>query len=158
VIHRLKYGEKIQLAGPLGRLLLTTFFRHWKLGEIDMVVPVPLHRHRFKGRGFNQSHLVVRGWAELLAKATDGVATIRISYRSLVRHRRTRPQTGLGRKERIENLRHAFSLTGAVNLTDQRVLLVDDVLTTGATLEECTKVLLDGGAAHVDVLTLARAE
>jgi len=158
VIHRLKYGEKIQLAGPLGRFLLTTFFRFWAKDSIDMVVPVPLHIKRFRERGFNQAYLLIREWAGLLEKSADRFAEIRITHRALERHRRTQPQTGLGRMRRIENIKHAFRLTGAVSVTSQRVLLVDDVFTTGATVEECTRVLLEGGARRVDVLTLARAE
>ncbi len=157
VIHRLKYGGKIQLAGPLGRLLLATFFRFWEKDSVDMVVPVPLHIKRFRQRGFNQAYVLIRKWAGLLEETADRPAAIEITRRVLARNRRTRPQTGLGRMGRIENIKHAFSLTGAVDVTDRRILLVDDVMTTGATVAECTKVLIEGGARYVDVLALARA-
>ena len=157
VIHRLKYGGKIQLARPLGRLLFATFLRFWDRGGIDRVVPVPLHTTRFRARGFNQAYLLVRQWPDFFKKTGDVPAGIRIDPRVLVRHRPTRPQTGLGKKRRVENIKNAFSLADGVDMTDQRVLLVDDVFTTGATAEECAEVLLKGGARQVDVLTLARA-
>jgi predicted amidophosphoribosyltransferase len=75
----------------------------------------------------------------------------------LVRNRWTEPQTGLGRKQREANIKNAFSVTDASTLNDKNVLLIDDVYTTGATVDECAKVLLRSGAKHVDVLTLARA-
>ena len=150
MIHRLKYGGKLQLARPLGKVLMATFLRYWDNDDIDLVVPVPLHRNRFRERGFNQAYLLVREWDGLSAGG-------RIAPRTLIRHRPTRPQTGLGKRGRIENIRDAFALSGGVSVTGKRVLLVDDVFTTGATAGECAGVLIEGGASRVDVLTLARS-
>jgi len=157
MIHRLKYGGKVQLARPLGKLLLAAFFSYWNTGGIDLVVPVPLHKDRFRRRGFNQAYLLIRGWAEPSAGGRPLPADTRIAYRTLIRHRPTLPQTGLGKKGRVENIKDAFTLSGDIPVADRRVLLVDDVFTTGATAGECARVLLKGGARHVDVLTLARS-
>jgi ComF family protein len=150
MIHRLKFGGKVQLARPLGQILIQTFFAYWDAADIDLVVPVPLHKTRFRKRGFNQAYLLIRNWA--------GLPTgVRIAQQALVRHRPTRPQSGLGKTGRMENIKNAFILSGDTTVADRRVLLVDDVFTTGATAVECTGVLLGGGARHVDVLTLARS-
>lgn len=123
---------------------------------MDMVVPVPLYRHRFRKRGFNQAYLVLRpwidpSWQQALAKPPAVSANI------LERMRRTSPQTGLGRKARQSNLRHAFKLKNVDTVKGKRILLVDDVYTTGATVNECTRILMQAGAERVDVLTIARA-
>ena len=108
-------------------------------------MPVPLHRKRLVQRGFNQAYLLVRTWG----KAVN---------RSMLR--RTRPtsfQTGLKRKERFANVRGAFAVNDPAAVRGKRVLLVDDVYTTGATVMECTRTLLKNGASSVDILTIARA-
>ena len=158
-VHLLKYRGKIQLAGPLGRLLFASFIRFWAPDRIDLLVPVPLHRRRLRQRGFNQAWLLIREWERLLAGMGNGQPRIRTAPRALVRHRRTPPQTGLDKNGRRENMKHAFCLSGEVPVADRRILLVDDVFTTGATAAECARVLHDdGGARTVDVLTLARAQ
>jgi len=160
LIHALKYRGKIQLARPLGALLYTTFIHHWAEGEIDTVIPVPLRRSRFRGRGFNQAYLLVRNWPGLEAAespADDGRPSIHLDRKSLVREGKTASQTGSGREERIANVKNVFAVRDGCKLAGKRILLIDDVYTTGATVEACAKVLLGNGAAHVDVLTLARA-
>jgi len=157
MIHRLKYGGKVQLARPLGKLLFAAFFSYWNTGGIDLVVPVPLHKDRFRGRGFNQAYLLIRDWAAPSAGWRLLPANTRIAPRTLVRHRPTRPQTELDKKGRVENIKDAFTLSGDIPVAGRRVLLVDDVFTTGATAGECARVLMKGGALHVDVLTLARS-
>lgn len=122
-----------------------------------MVTPVPLHRRRFSQRGFNQAYLLVRHWPRFL-QAEDAVAEKPcILKQALVRHRPTRPQTGLGRRERLSNLKGAFALASGVSVAGKAILLVDDVMTTGTTVDECARVLTAAGAGRVDVLTLARA-
>lgn len=148
-IHALKFKGKVSLAGPLGRLLLDTFRHYWMAGDIDVVAPVPLHRHRFRQRGFNQAYLLVRGWA--LPEETLIVGDL------LVRTRATDAQTGLDRQQRRKNIRNAFSMNRRGQSAGKRVLLVDDVLTTGATADACADALIRDGAKRVDVLTLARA-
>lgn len=148
-IHALKFKGAVALADPLGQLLMVTFRRHWSPGDIDVVAPVPLHWRRFRQRGFNQAYLLIRGWD--LPEESVIVRDL------LVRRRATAPQTGLDRRQRRVNLKEAFALRRPGQAAGKRVLLVDDVLTTGATAEACARALLRDGAERVDLLTLARA-
>jgi ComF family protein len=157
LIHCFKYNGKIQLACPLGKLLLSSFNLYWNLNSIDMIIPVPLHVKRFRTRGFNQAFLLVKDWDKIAATWNVKLPVMQIERHALVRNRWTEPQTGLGRKKRMANIKNAFSLKNSPKIIGKRILLVDDVLTTGATANECAKVLLRGGAGQVDVLTLARA-
>jgi len=155
VIHSFKYKEKLQLARPLEELLFSVFVTHWNIDDFDLVVPVPLHLKRFRSRGFNQAYLIIKDWPEIAGKLRSG--NFAIGKDALSRIAWTQPQTGLGRKQRMENIRGAFSVCDESKVAGKRILLVDDVYTTGATVDECAKAILEGGAASVDVLTLARA-
>jgi ComF family protein len=115
----------------------------------DVVVGVPLHPERERRRGFNQAHL--------LARALAHGADLPVS-KSLTRTRNTRTQTDLSAGERRLNVRDAFTAGSDSALKGARVLLVDDVITTGATLRECAVTLLSGGAREVRSITVARAE
>ncbi|UCD86863.1 MAG: ComF family protein [Desulfobacterales bacterium] len=148
-IHLFKYGNKTSLSRPLSALARKTFFQFWEQNSIDLVVPVPLHMKRLRERGFNQAHLVVRRWVTQEDIPFDGL--------TLSRSRWTEPQTNLSRADRRKNIKGAFSLRHPERIKGQRILLVDDVYTTGATVNECAKVLMKAGAEFVDVLTLARA-
>jgi ComF family protein len=153
LIHRYKYQGCVQLAKPLGAMLWKTFQRHWPTDQIDLVVPVPLHRRRQRWRGFNQSALMLRYWPG----SRVANAGFRIVSDLLVRHRATRPQVGLDADARRINMANAFRLRNPSTIKDRHVLLVDDVLTTGATVDACARSLMQAGAATVRVLTLARA-
>jgi competence protein ComFC len=135
------YGIK-RLNRPLGRLLL-----EFDLTGFDAVVPVPLSLKGLRDRGFNQSLL--------LAKTVSSNIKVPLMPDRLMKIRETPPQIGLNAKERTANLKGAFRVDG--KFTDLRILLIDDVMTTGATADECTKQLLKAGAVEVVVLTLARA-
>jgi ComF family protein len=137
-IHALKFKNQVNLAIPLGALLFETFRHYWTAGDIDVVAPVPLHRHRFRQRGFNQAYLLVRRWA--LPAETVVIRDL------LVRTRATAPQTGLDRQQRRINIKNAFSVNRRGQSAGKRVLLVDDVLTTGATAEACADALIRDGA------------
>ncbi|MFO7962511.1 MAG: ComF family protein [Desulfobacterales bacterium] len=154
-IHCLKYRAKARLAGPLGKLLFMVLVTCWDVGDIDVVVPVPLHARKMRKRGFNQSALLVRNWPEWAA-GLAGCRTLSVDTRSVIRQRQTISQTGLSKRDRMENVKHAFYVNTPAGVGDKRVLLVDDVYTTGATVSECAKVLKKAGAVNVDVLTLAR--
>jgi len=145
-IHRLKYGNLQAVAIPLGRFMA----EYWKAHHIpaEVIVPVPLHISRLRERGYNQ--------ATLLARELGKSIGLPVSENSLVRVRATRPQVGLNAQERKENVRHAFRCTNA-ELRHKQVLLVDDVYTTGATLEACSVTLHQIGVRSVWALTLARA-
>jgi ComF family protein len=153
LIHGVKYGGRIGIARSLGRLLFSAFEAHWPAdGDgIDRVIPVPLHARRMRARGFNQAHLLVRDWPRL--GAPEGLT---VQPRALIRARHTASQVGLSRRRRRQNVKNAFSVTDPESIGGKQVLLVDDVLTTGATVEECVRVLRRAGAKRVDVLTLAR--
>ena len=157
LVQAFKYNGKIQLSRPLGAILRATFNRYWQAADFDLIVPVPLHRRKLKQRGFNQVWLMMRQWAILDRDTQAPTASTLFDGDVIVRTLPTHSQTGLGRQERIANLRNAFGLKGKKTLTDLSVLLVDDVYTTGATANECARMLRKSGARQVDVLTLARA-
>ena len=157
VIHRMKYAGKVQVARPLGALLFFALIRYWEPGRIDLAIPVPLHLKKIRTRGFNQSFLLVRGWESMAAALNIEQPFIKVDGRALIRERWTEQQTGLGKKKRLANIKNAFSVSDATRIAGKKILLVDDVYTTGATVNECARVLLGAGARRVDVLTLAQA-
>ncbi len=156
VIHAYKYGEKVQLAHPLSVLLFAAFLKYWQRRPIDLIVPVPLNKKRFRKRGFNQAYLLIKDWASIMRTADFSMEPVKIDRHVLERIRATLPQTGLGRKDRMSNVKKAFALSRPEAVKDRRILIIDDVYTTGATVSECARVLLRGGAERVDILTLAR--
>lgn len=148
-IHVYKYGKKAAVAKPLGLLVRDCFNRHWRQGETDLLLAVPLHRKRLRERGFNQARLLVSRWAEAQG--------LRLEDSILVRRRMTEPQTGLPLERRKGNVKGVFNVERPESVKDKRILIVDDVYTTGATANECARVLKKAGAEYVDVLTLAKA-
>jgi len=148
LVHALKYGDRLDLAPTLG-LWMARAGRDL-LAEADAVVPVPLHWRRLWARRFNQS--------ALLADAVARDSRRPVLHDALRRVKATPQQVGLTRAQRAENVQGAFrmSATGRAAVAGRRLVLVDDVLTTGATAEGCARTLLRAGAANVDVLTFAR--
>lgn len=148
LVHRLKYGDRTELALTLGRMMAQA--GHELLAEADFIVPIPLHRTRLWTRRFNQAAAL----AQVLAQHS-GVA---FGPAALARVKRTKQQIGLTRPQRAENLQGAFKvLPGMKPLVEgRRILLVDDVLTTGATVNAAARALLRAGATEVDILTFAR--
>ena len=142
VLHALKYDGRRSLAPPLARLMLESCGA--ALEDIDVCVPVPLHHWRLWRRGFNQ--------AEDLARRLE-----RPVRRLLVRTRATRPQMDLPAARRHANVRGAFRVTDFARVGGLRIALIDDVCTTGATLEACARVLREAGAGDVVAVTAARA-
>ena len=157
IIHRFKYAGKIQLAKPFGGLMGHTYMRYWHPDSIDLILPVPLHHKKFRYRGFNQSYLMVASWKSNSALKPLAAFNKRIRTDVLIRSKATVSQTGLGRHQRLKNIKGAFGVRLPEAVEGKRVLLTDDVYTTGATVNECAHSLLKAGAARVDVLTLARA-
>lgn len=158
LIHSYKYNSRTCLAKPLGGLLYEEFIRQFDPEEIDAVMAVPLHARRMRHRGYNQALLMIRHWPEMAAERGHLQNWEVICHdRALCRKTHTRPQTGLDRKARAKNIKGAFDVSAPGFCKDRSLLLVDDVMTTGATLDECAKALYRAGAARVSVLTLARA-
>ncbi|MDY0222011.1 MAG: ComF family protein [Desulfobacterium sp.] len=157
LVHQFKYGKKICLARPLGRLMFHTFMEHFSSSSppMDIIVPVPLHIRRLRQRGFNQAYLLVRDFPGLWTAATGSSPGWSISNTILLRSRNTPSQTGFDRKDRLKNLRDAFTVKGKIK--GKRILLIDDVYTTGATSGEAALTLFDAGALTVDLLVLVRA-
>ena len=148
LIHRLKYNREIWIVKTLGRILVQGLDDvRLSAQDFDAIVPVPLHQKRLREREFNQAALL----AGQLSRAS-GLPVRDV----LVRSRYTGTQTALDRAERRQNLRNAFSLRKNADVTDQNLLLIDDVLTTGSTLDACAAILLEQGAESVRALTLAR--
>jgi ComF family protein len=150
-IVRMKYESRPDLARPLGDLLWRALEPHATSLRGSIVVPVPLHPSRLAERGFNQSALLARRLARRLGAP--------FAARGLARTRETLQQASLDRAARVDNVAGAFDLRGArgVSLVRGRaVVLVDDVMTTGATLDACERVLADGGATRVHRIVLAR--
>lgn len=145
LVHQLKFGEKIGFARTIGEMLLTLLLNTNE--KPDCLLPVSLHKSRLRQRGFNQSIEISRVLAKDLA--------IAIEYTAVVRHRSTTAQTGLNAKQRKNNIKGAFSLAGKLNY--KHVLIIDDVMTTGSTVNELAKLLKKNKVARVGVLSIARA-
>jgi len=149
MIHEFKYGRQIHLRHLVARWLHAALDDERLCGRrFDVIVPVPLHPARQRERGFNQASVL----AELLSAQTSIPAKP-----VLERIRYTTTQTALDRSERMENLHNAFRLRKNADVRGLRVLLVDDVLTTGSTLNECARLLKRAGALSVHAATAARA-
>ena len=147
-IHELKYAQRSHLADSLGSLL-ASFAQTW-IGELKgcLIMPVPLHPRRLRTRGFNQSLLLARRVASKTGSYFD--------FLSLRRTRFTEPQTELSSEERKKNVRKAFEVVKPEAVKGRTIVLVDDVATTGSTLNECAKALKRAGADSVLCLVLAR--
>ncbi|NOY68556.1 MAG: ComF family protein [Deltaproteobacteria bacterium] len=156
LIHAYKYHGRIRLAKPLSVLLFQLFIGYDGFHDIDTVIPVPLHRRRLRERGFNQAFMMVMHWPDF-DKSGKFKTGFCVDGTSLVRRKKTESQTGLGRDDRIKNIRGAFLVKRPEAIADKNILVVDDVYTTGSTVSECASTLMKAGAAGVWVLTLAKA-
>lgn len=146
-VHLFKYSGYWKLGRGLIRSRLTEFLP--SLEDVELILPVPLHASRLRMRGFNQAVVLAREIAE-------GNGT-HMDLECLIRRKGGRPQVGLHPKERRRNIRGCFAVTSGEGIEGRKVLLVDDVLTTGATAKECTRVLKKAGAKEVRFLALAGA-
>ncbi len=151
-IHIFKY-QHVRSAAPL----LARYIAHAAAGlpvhQSLVVIPVPLWEGKRKNRGFNQAEEIARSFV----RSRGAAASIQLDATSLVRRRETRSQTGLTRHQRRANLRGAFRVVDRARIRQRTILLIDDVMTTGATAGECARVLLRAGAKEVYVATVARA-
>jgi len=148
LVHRFKYSDRLDLAPMMGRWMARA--GRELLSSADALVPVPLHWRRLWARRFNQS--------AALAGAVAAIAQRPVLHGVLRRVRATAQQVGLDKNARAENVQGAFKVDAVdkAAIAGKRLVLVDDVLTSGATAEACTRALLRAGAGHVDVLVFAR--
>lgn len=156
LIHLLKYRFVTELASPLGKLMADAFVLSGAPLP-DTIVPVPIHPSRMRARGFNQSELLSESFAAAIAPGM-GIPVIR---NSVSRIRRTPPQMRIGSfQERLDNMKDAFMATpeGNRSIKGKRVLLVDDVITTGATVSACASALAKAGPKEIRILAIARQE
>ena len=147
LIHQLKYRGKRSIGHRLGGMLGALIASDGGSGDLDMIVPVPLHPSREKERGYNQSALVAHAMGARLG--------VRVRADLMARTRRTATQTKLNVEERAKNVAGAFEVRNPGSMRGQEILLVDDVLTTGATVNACTEALLNAGARRVCLAALA---
>lgn len=150
LIHGLKYDGKTEIGIRLGKLLAKKLSQSELYANIDIVIPVPLHQKKLRLRGYNQSEYIATGLAEDL-----GVC---VSTKNLLRNKSTETQTKKARYTRFENMQDVFSVIKSEELADKHILLIDDVITTGATLEACGNVLLNHGIKKLSIAAIAFAE
>ncbi len=148
LIHAMKYQRIYGLVPPLGALLAQQFATHWPAGVSEALVPVPLHRSKLRVREFDQ--------ALALAQYLGQGVGLPVWTDVLIRQRPTLSQVGLSARERRRNIRGAFTVPHPQVCRGKALLLIDDVYTTGATVQECARMLRRAGAARVDVYTVAR--
>ena len=148
IVHRLKYYDRLELARPVARWMARSGAE--LVAEAAVLVPMPLHRLRLAHRRFNQ--------AALLAQVLSTETGIPVSTQTLTRIKPTPPQVGLSRAQRADNVQGAFTIEDdkRVDIAGRRVLLVDDVMTSGASANAAARTLLRGGAEVVDVLVFAQ--
>jgi ComF family protein len=149
LIHSFKYRNKTHLRRPLALLTLERVSEFIRSRRSDLIMPVPLHRKKLSNRGFNQAVLL----GEIISQRLE----MPLDRHNLRRIRWTEPQVNLAAGDRRANVKGAFAIHDAELVKGCRVLLVDDVLTTGSTVDECAKVLKAAGAVDVAVITVARA-
>jgi len=150
-VHQFKYREKTQLINIFEKMF-SNLLTHdiFSTYEVQLVIPVPLHKKRLRSRGYNQS--------EIIAKKISKRYGIAISSGNLIKTRHTTAQMKLSKTLRIKNLINAFSVKNKAIIKGRKILLVDDVITTGATLNTCAHELLKAGAKEIFAFTLARTE
>ena len=146
-LYNLKFRGDRNAAKPLGRLLAKKIRSRIKTNNIDIIVPVPLHPNKLQARGFNQ--------AELLAREVGREIRKPVGHKVLLKKIDTPAQTHLSERERETNLKGAFFVNAVSRVKGARVLLVDDIFTTGSTASECTRELLEAGVKKVYVATVA---
>jgi ComF family protein len=146
----LKYQGKTVMAKPLAGLMIEAMPRFFGMGDYDYIVPVPRHKEKKRKRGYNQ--------VELIGRRLSCATGIPMETHSFIKTRSTRPQVELSREERLSEVKDAFDVPDPSRIAGKKILLIDDVLTTGATVNESARTLVrKGGVKYVDVFTLARA-
>ncbi len=151
LIKKFKYSQNLLEGELLGILLVRSIlfnFSDNKIGDVDYLLPVPLHLDKLRKRGFNQAMLI----AQVVSKAL----TIPILDNTVIRNKKTIPQEGLFLNERKKNLQGAFSVNNIQTLKEKHIVIIDDVVTTGATVNSLCKVLFEKNAKQVDIWCISR--
>lgn len=149
LMHQLKYQGEREVGEFLGRLFGIELQKALFFSSADLLIPVPLHPAKQKKRGYNQSEVIARGMAQTM--------NARVDTTSLIRRKFSETQTRKARYSRWENVKSIFALTENHQVANKNVILVDDVLTTGATMESCARILTEQGHASVGIGALAIA-
>lgn len=149
ILHSLKYKDNKELAWLLGKYGAVDLLESNVFKNIDIIIPVPLHSTKLKQRGYNQSEWIGKGLSEIICKPQD--------IETLIRTTETTTQTKKSMFERFENTEGVFKITNPAGIEEKHILLVDDVITTGSTLEACIHVLLQIKGVRVSVFALAVA-
>jgi ComF family protein len=149
LVHELKYKNNQSVGLWLGKLIGKRLKESGRFEDIDMIIPLPLHRRKERKRGYNQSAIIAMGMADIMSLPVSKGAVIRI--------KNTESQTKKDRHQRWENVASSFKVLHPEQLSDKHVLLVDDVLTTGATIEACGQAILIQGDVRLSVATLTYA-
>ena len=147
ILHQIKYKGNEKLAIDMGRLLGTHIAQSGLFDDVDILIPVPLHRRKERKRGYNQSLLLCKGVAQVFSRT--------IVSDNLVRMRHTESQTHKNRQQRLENMEGVFHVKRPEELEGKHILLIDDVITTGATTEACCKPLLSIKGLRISIASLA---
>ncbi len=147
LLHQLKYENRPELGLYLGRIMGEGFLNSHRFKHFDLIIPLPLHREKQKKRGYNQAEEIAKGIGEVLQLPVRNDLVHRI--------KKTDTQTFRNRVERWENIKSKFLLSNQMALQNKHVLLVDDVVTTGATLESCGTEILNADGCHLSIATVA---
>ena len=147
ILAELKYRYRPELGEVLGKLLVEWVKLHREFHNFHWIVPIPINIQKLKMRGYNQ--------AELLAKPLEKYLGIRLGNDIIIRAKNTESQNALSKEERFQNIKDAFRVVDASKIAGTKILLIDDILTTGATISEAARVLLRSGALEIKVLTVA---
>ena len=147
MIYSIKYNHEKYIGRAIGEVMAEKILSTGAFSDIDMVIPVPLHPKKKHKRGFNQSELIGKSLADKL--------NLRFSSEVLIKLKNTESQTHKSRLERLKDIENGFGLKKINLIVNKNILLVDDVLTTGATLEACAKQLLIGGVSSISMVTIA---
>jgi len=150
LMHHLKYKNKPQIGNLLGQIAGKQLYDHEKFKSVDIIIPVPLHLSRMRKRGYNQSERFAKGLAERLNAI--------VSVKNLVRTKATETQTQKSRYARFDNVKSVFAIKDPEALVGKHILLVDDIMTTGSTLESCGQMLLQIDGVKLSIATIAYAE
>jgi ComF family protein len=156
-IKLFKYNSKLSLARTFESSLFQSYLKYYAKTPIELLIPMPLHKKRTKKRGFNQAYMLCRNFEKHYKKSFHQSPAWKLETECLIRIKNTLPQTGFDIEKRKKNVKKAFGIKHQDRIKGKHILLIDDVLTTGATCNEAARMLLKAGALKVDALVLARA-